>query len=168
MNEQDHARCFTPENVAKKRPRTSSTLQTPCRSTKSTPLWEKVLNSDFEMTNMQLKFIIFVGAYIVSTLLFSDVQRCWFIHLFYSLVRLKFVTVMSRVINKRPTKSIGLSSSEHCEYIQTLFQSSLTAQTAFFLLYLGGKKGLVNWSVPVCDALPEKSQRANHWLLTPL
>ena len=46
MNEQDCARCFTPENVAEKRPRTSPTLQTPCRPAKRTPLREKVLNSD--------------------------------------------------------------------------------------------------------------------------
>ena len=117
MNEQDHARCFTPENVAKKWPRTSSTLQTPHKSTKSTPLWEKVLN----MTNMQLKFITFVGAYLYRVQ--PPLFRCRFIHLFYSLARLKFVTVMSRVINKHPTKSVGLSSSEHCEYVQTLFRS---------------------------------------------
>ena len=115
------ARCFIPENVAKKQPRTSLTLQTPRMSTKGMPLQEKVLNLDFEMTNTQLKFIIFVGAYIVFTLLcaysFSDVQRCWFIHLFYSLMLLKSVTAMSCVINQRPTKSVGLGSSEHCEYL---------------------------------------------------
>ena len=32
-------------------------LQTLRRSAKSTPKQEKVFNSDFEMTNMQLKFI---------------------------------------------------------------------------------------------------------------
>ena len=55
MNEQDCVRCFTPENVAEKRPRTSPTLQTPCRPAKRTPLRE-VLNSDSAVVMPQQKF----------------------------------------------------------------------------------------------------------------
>ena len=56
---------FTPENVAKCgfNIANSSQVRKKYASTRENV---ELLNSDFQITNMQLKFIIFVGAYIMS------------------------------------------------------------------------------------------------------